>query len=98
MLDFINLGCAPYASTFQKRFATTEGGNDGYNPALIRAGYKLNKRPIDQDNDTCVECGCNGHTKLGRLQKWADGELHCLKHYQLRYQRERYAKSKLEAK
>ena len=99
MKDFVELKCPPYASTLQKRFATTEDGNDGYNVVLELAGFKLNKRPVDQENDTCLKCGCNGHTDKGKLLKWnGTNDLYCLKDYQSRYQKERYEQKKLEAK
>lgn len=98
MKDFVILECAPYASTFQRRFATTPTGNDGYNVALKLAGFELNKRPVDQANDRCLTCGCNGFNDTGKLLKWkGTDDLYCLKHYQQKYQREHYQQKKAEA-
>jgi hypothetical protein len=74
---------APYASLYQRRFATHKGLNDGWNNALLKAGLKTNRKLPDQDKECCSECGCDGNTENGKLIRWmGTSKVLCIKHYQ----------------
>lgn len=76
----------PYASLYQRRFASHKGANDGWNIALEKAGLKANRKLPDQDNEKCAECGCDGNTDNGKLIRWkGTNTVLCIKHYQQRH-------------
>ncbi len=92
--DMLTFKGGPYASLYQRRFASHKGANDGWNRALELAGLKTNRKLPDQENETCSECGCNGLTDNGKLIRWKGSKtVLCIKHYQQKHYRERHGKT-----
>ena len=78
----------PYVSLYQRRFASYKNGTDGWNNTLTKAGFRTNRKLVDQETEKCGECGCDGKTSNGKLIRWmGTNEIYCIKHYQQKHYR-----------